>query len=638
MTTTSPPQPGEHLLPARPGWPDATGHFGVFGGRFVPEALIAALDELTEAYEAMRVDPAFLAEFDRLQRDYTGRPSPITEVSRFAEHAGGARILLKREDLNHTGSHKINNVLGQALLTKRIGKSRVIAETGAGQHGVATATAAALMGLSCTVYMGEEDTRRQALNVARMRLLGAEVIPVTTGSRTLKDAINEAFRDWVTNVETTNYVFGTVAGPHPFPAMVRDFQRVIGDEAREQVLEREGRLPDAVLACVGGGSNAIGIFTAFVPDEGVRLIGLEAGGDGVDTGRHAATITGGTPGVLHGARSYLLQDDNGQTIESHSISAGLDYPGVGPEHSYLHDIGRAEYRAVTDAEAMEAFALLCRTEGIIPAIESAHALAGALVLGKRTRVARGWWAGGRTSPAAGQPLGPRRQGRRDRVALVRSRRPRATPNPAQAWTRSRGPPRARSPTTRPSPGPRLERAREQARGAHRHGEGRGAGRAGRLPAGRLSRRRRLDRGMVAAVEGGADVVEIGVPYSDPGHGRAGDPAGGRRRRPGRSRHARRAPGRRGRRRGRCGSGGHELLEPDRALRRRALRRRPRRRRGSGRHHARPHPRRGRRAGSTPPTGPASTGCSWSRRRPAMPGCGRRRRPAVASSTPPRRWV
>jgi tryptophan synthase beta chain len=382
MTTTTPPQPGEHLLPARPGWPDATGHFGIFGGRFVPEALVAALDELTEAYEAMRVDPAFLAEFDRLQRDYTGRPSPVTEVPKFAEHAGGARILLKREDLNHTGSHKINNVLGQALLTQRIGKNRVIAETGAGQHGVATATAAALMGLSCTVYMGEEDTRRQALNVARMRLLGAEVIPVTTGSRTLKDAINEAFRDWVTNVETTNYVFGTVAGPHPFPAMVRDFQRVIGDEAREQVLEREGRLPDAVLACVGGGSNAIGIFTAFVPDEGVRLIGLEAGGDGVDTGRHAATITGGTPGVLHGARSYLLQDENGQTIESHSISAGLDYPGVGPEHSYLHDIGRAEYRAITDAEAMEAFALLCRTEGIIPAIESAHALAGAMKVGE----------------------------------------------------------------------------------------------------------------------------------------------------------------------------------------------------------------------------------------------------------------
>jgi tryptophan synthase beta chain len=382
MTTSAVQPSGERVLSARPAWPDATGHFGVFGGRFVPEALIAALDEIAAAYEALRVDPDFLAELSRLQREYSGRPTPVTAVPKFAEHAGGATVLLKREDLNHTGSHKINNVLGQALLVRRLGKTRVIAETGAGQHGVATATAAALMGLSCTVYMGEEDTRRQALNVARMRLLGAEVIPVTTGSRTLKDAINEAFRDWVANVENTHYVFGTVAGPHPFPRMVRDFQRVIGDEAREQVLEREGRLPDAVLACVGGGSNAIGIFTAFVPDDGVRLIGLEAGGDGVDTGRHAATITGGTPGVLHGARSYLLQDDNGQTIESHSISAGLDYPGVGPEHSYLHDIGRAEYRAVTDAEAMEAFALLCRTEGIIPAIESAHALAGAMKVGQ----------------------------------------------------------------------------------------------------------------------------------------------------------------------------------------------------------------------------------------------------------------
>jgi tryptophan synthase beta chain len=382
MTTGSLRPPEERLVPVRPGWPDDTGHFGRFGGRFVPEALIAALDEIAAAYESMREDPAFLAEMARLQRDYSGRPTPLTEVPKFAAHAGGARVLLKREDLNHTGSHKINNVLGQALLVQRLGKSRVIAETGAGQHGVATATAAALLGLSCTIYMGEEDTRRQALNVARMRLLGAEVIPVGTGSRTLKDAINEAFRDWVANVESTHYVFGTVAGPHPFPAMVRDFQRIIGDEARAQVLDREGRLPDAVLACVGGGSNAIGIFTAFVPDDGVRLVGLEAGGDGVDTGRHAATITGGTPGVLHGARSYLLQDDNGQTIESHSISAGLDYPGVGPEHSYLHDIGRAEYRAVTDAEAMEAFALLCRTEGIIPAIESAHALAGALKLGR----------------------------------------------------------------------------------------------------------------------------------------------------------------------------------------------------------------------------------------------------------------
>jgi tryptophan synthase beta chain len=363
-------------------WPDATGHFGQFGGRFVPEALVAAIDDLTAAFHATQADPEFRAELTRLLRDYTGRPSPLTDVPKFGEHAGGARILLKREDLNHTGSHKINNVLGQALLTRRIGKKRVIAETGAGQHGVATATAAALFGLECVVYMGEEDTRRQALNVARMRLLGAEVVPVKTGSRTLKDAINEAMRDWVTNVDTTNYVFGTVAGPHPFPLMVREYQRIIGDEAREQILERVGRLPDAVAACVGGGSNAIGIFTAFVPDSQVRLVGFEAGGDGVDTGRHAATITGGAPGVLHGARSYLLQDENGQTIESHSISAGLDYPGVGPEHSYLHDIGRAEYRPITDAEAMDAFSLLCRTEGIIPAIESSHALAGALKLGK----------------------------------------------------------------------------------------------------------------------------------------------------------------------------------------------------------------------------------------------------------------
>ena len=365
-----------------PSVPDATGHFGPYGGRFVPEALVAAIDDLTAAFHETQADETFRAELARLHRDYTGRPSPLTDVPKFSEHAGGARVLLKREDLNHTGSHKINNVLGQALLTQRIGKERVIAETGAGQHGVATATAAALLGLDCTVYMGAEDTRRQALNVARMRLLGAEVVPVTTGSRTLKDAINEAMRDWVTNVDTTNYVFGTVAGPHPFPLMVREYQRVIGDEAREQVLERVGRLPDAVVACVGGGSNAIGIFTAFVPDEGVRLVGYEAGGDGVETGRHAASITGGAPGVLHGARSYLLQDENGQTIESHSISAGLDYPGVGPEHAYLHDIGRAEYHPITDAQAMEAFSLLARSEGIIPAIESAHALAGALQLGR----------------------------------------------------------------------------------------------------------------------------------------------------------------------------------------------------------------------------------------------------------------
>jgi tryptophan synthase beta chain len=362
--------------------PDSTGHFGEFGGRFVPEALVAALDELTDAFHAAQADPAFHAELDALLRDYAGRPSPLTDVPKFAEHAGGARILLKREDLNHTGSHKINNVLGQALLTRRLGKSRVIAETGAGQHGVATATAAALMGLDCTVYMGEEDTRRQALNVARMRLLGAEVIPVSTGSRTLKDAINEAFRDWVANVDSTHYLFGTAAGPHPIPLMVREFQRIIGAEARAQVLDRVGRLPDVVAACVGGGSNAIGIFAEFIPDDGVRLLGFEAAGDGVETGRHAATITGGSPGVLHGARSYLLQDENGQTIESHSISAGLDYPGVGPEHSYLRDVGRAEYRPITDKQAMDAFALLCRTEGIIPAIESAHALAGVLDLGR----------------------------------------------------------------------------------------------------------------------------------------------------------------------------------------------------------------------------------------------------------------
>lgn len=358
------------------------GHFGPYGGRFVPEALITALDELTLAYEAALIDPEFQLELAELHRTYTGRPSIITEAKRFAEHAGGARILLKREDLNHTGSHKINNVLGQALLVKKMGKKRIIAETGAGQHGVASATAAALMGLECVVYMGEEDTKRQSLNVARMKLLGAEVVPVTTGSKTLKDAINEAMRDWVTNVESTHYLLGTVAGPHPFPTMVRDFHRIIGVESREQVLAMIGRLPDAVLACVGGGSNAIGIFHPFLEDTGVRLIGLEAGGSGVSTGLHAATITGGTPGVLHGTRSYVLQDANGQTVESHSISAGLDYPGVGPEHAYLHDIGRAEYRAITDDEAMAAFSLLSKTEGIIPAIETAHALAGAMQVGR----------------------------------------------------------------------------------------------------------------------------------------------------------------------------------------------------------------------------------------------------------------
>ncbi|HTE72123.1 MAG TPA: tryptophan synthase subunit beta [Actinomycetes bacterium] len=362
--------------------PDPRGHFGPYGGRFVPEALVAALDELTAAYEKARTDEAFRAELRDLQQNYTGRPSPLTDAHRFSEHAGGARVLLKREDLNHTGSHKINNVLGQALLARDMGKRRVIAETGAGQHGVATATAAALLGLECVVYMGEEDTRRQALNVARMRLLGAEVVPVDAGSRTLKDAINEAMRDWVTNVERTHYVLGTVTGPHPFPAMVRDFQRVIGDEARAQVLERTGRLPDAVVACVGGGSNAMGIFTAFLDDAEVALHGFEAGGEGVASGRHAARMAGGSPGVLHGTRTYVLQDSMGQTVPSHSVSAGLDYPGVGPQHAWLHDTGRATYAPVTDGEAMDAFALLCRTEGIIPAIESAHALAGALTVGR----------------------------------------------------------------------------------------------------------------------------------------------------------------------------------------------------------------------------------------------------------------
>ena len=360
----------------------AAGRFGRFGGRYVPEALIPALEELDEARQKAAVDPEFVDELARLHRTYTGRPSIVTEVPRFAEHAGGARIILKREDLNHTGSHKINNVLAQTLLTKRMGKTRVIAETGAGQHGVATATAAALMGLECTVYMGKVDTERQALNVARMKILGAEVVAVEHGSATLKDAINEAMRDWVTNVEHTHYVLGTVTGPHPFPEMVRDFHKIIGEEAREQVLELTGRLPDAVIACVGGGSNAMGIFHRFVADEGVRLIGVEAGGEGIETGRHAARFATAEPGVLHGAMSYLMQDDEGQTLETHSISAGLDYPSVGPEHSHLRDSGRAEYRYATDEQVMHAFQLLCRTEGIIPALESSHALAAALEVGR----------------------------------------------------------------------------------------------------------------------------------------------------------------------------------------------------------------------------------------------------------------
>ena len=351
-------------------------YFGDFGGRFVPESLIGALDELDATYQHAKSDPSFIAELANLHKTYTGRPSIITEAPKFAASIGEIRVFLKREDLNHTGSHKINNVLGQALLAKRMGKSRIIAETGAGQHGVASATAAALLGLDCVVYMGEVDTIRQALNVARMRLLGAEVIPVMTGSRTLKDAINEALRDWVANVESTHYLLGTVAGPHPFPTMVRDFHSVIGIEARQQMLDQFGSLPDVVAACVGGGSNAIGIFHAFLDDQNVRLVGMEAAGDGVETLRHAATLSMGRPGVLHGAKSYLLQDEDGQTLESHSISAGLDYPGVGPEHSWLKDIGRAEYIPITDTEAMAALKLLSQTEGIIPAIETAHALAG----------------------------------------------------------------------------------------------------------------------------------------------------------------------------------------------------------------------------------------------------------------------
>ncbi len=379
------PQPADGPLATQAG-----PYFGAYGGRFVPEALIAALDELDAVYHKAVADPDFAAQLRALHRTYTGRPSPLTEVRRFAAHVGdGVRVFLKREDLNHTGSHKINNVLGQGLLVQRMGKTRLIAETGAGQHGVATATAAALLGMECTVYMGEVDTHRQALNVARMRLLGATVIPVTIGTRTLKDAINEALRDWVANVATTHYLLGTVTGPHPFPEMVRDFQSVIGEEARAQLEAETGRLPDAVAACVGGGSNAMGIFNAFLDEPSVNLYGYEAGGLDLDSGHHSARFAGGEPGVLHGARSYLLQDDDGQTLPSHSVSAGLDYPSVGPEHAWLHDQGRVTYEPVSDDEAMSAFSLLCRTEGIIPAIESAHALAGALRLGRD----RSAWAG-----------------------------------------------------------------------------------------------------------------------------------------------------------------------------------------------------------------------------------------------------
>ncbi len=371
-----------------PALPDLSGHFGRYGGRFVPEALVRALDELDAAYRSAKTDPEFQAQFEHLLVNYAGTPSLLYSADRLSA-AVGAEILLKREDLNHTGAHKVRNVLGQALLAKRMGKPRVIAETGAGQHGVASATAAALLDLECVVYMGETDTERQALNVARMRMLGATVVPVTNGSRTLKDALNEALRDWVASVDTTHYLLGTAAGPHPFPEIVRDFVGGIGIEARAQCLSTLGRLPDAVAACVGGGSNAIGIFHAFVPDESVQLYGFEAGGEGVATGRHAASITGGSSGVLHGARTYVLQNEDGQTVESHSISAGLDYPGVGPEHAWLHDTGRATYEPVTDAEAMAAFQQLCRTEGIIPAIESAHALAGAARIAPQLRAELG---------------------------------------------------------------------------------------------------------------------------------------------------------------------------------------------------------------------------------------------------------
>lgn len=356
-------------------------YFGEYGGRFVPESLIAALDQLENVYAQAKIDPSFIKELDELNKTYVGRPSIITEVPKFAALAGDIRVFLKREDLNHTGSHKINNVIGQALLAKRMGKKRIIAETGAGQHGVASATAAALFGLECVVYMGEVDTQRQALNVARMKLLGAEVIPVTTGSRTLKDAINEALRDWVANVADTHYLLGTVAGPHPFPTIVRDFHSVIGKEARQQMLDDFGFLPDVVTACVGGGSNAIGLFHAFLDDEDVSLWGFEAAGEGMDTMRHAATLSKGRVGVLHGAKSYMLQDEDGQTIESHSISAGLDYPGVGPEHSWLKDLNRAQYFGISDDEAMQALKALSQTEGIIPAIETAHALAGVIKYG-----------------------------------------------------------------------------------------------------------------------------------------------------------------------------------------------------------------------------------------------------------------
>jgi tryptophan synthase beta chain len=355
--------------------PDETGHFGIYGGRYVPETLMPLLSEVEEAYEAAKADPAFRAEFDNLMTHYVGRPSPLYFASRITEHCGGAKIYFKRDELNHTGAHKINNTLGQVLLARRMGKTRIIAETGAGQHGVATATVCALFGIPCVVYMGAVDIERQKPNVFRMKLLGAEVVPVSTGSSTLKDAMNGALRDWVAHVDDTFYVIGTVAGPHPYPAMVRDFQSVIGIETREQIMAAEGRLPDTLVACIGGGSNAMGLFHPFLDDDGIRIVGVEAAGDGIDTDRHAASLSGGKPGVLHGNRTYLLQDEDGQIAEAHSISAGLDYPGIGPEHAWLHDSSRVEYASATDTAALDAFQLCSKLEGIIPALEPAHALA-----------------------------------------------------------------------------------------------------------------------------------------------------------------------------------------------------------------------------------------------------------------------
>ena len=381
MAAASVPEPTSGTIDYNQ-WPDARGHFGRYGGAFVSETLIAPLEELTHAYETFKRDPEFIAELDRDLAHYVGRPSPIYHAERLSQHMGGAQILLKREDLNHTGAHKINNTVGQALLAKRMGKGRIIAETGAGQHGVASATVAARLGLECVVYMGAIDIERQAINVFRMKLLGARVAPVTSGSQTLKDALNEAMRDWVTNVHDTFYIIGTVAGPHPYPMMVRDFNSIIGREARAQMLSQYGRLPEAIVACVGGGSNAIGLFHPFLNDTSVEVFGAEAAGEGIETGRHAASLAAGRPGVLHGNRTYLICDDDGQIIDTHSVSAGLDYPGVGPEHAWLKDCGRAQYLGVTDDEALEAFHLLAKTEGILAALESSHAVALGMRLAK----------------------------------------------------------------------------------------------------------------------------------------------------------------------------------------------------------------------------------------------------------------